>query len=91
MIRPIRNNVLVKCFEGNKVSTGGIIVADSFYTESNKVKVVATGKGTAKKEMKLKIGDIGHRVKSWGTPIEENGELFYLMEQDAIICLQDNN
>lgn len=88
MIRPILNNVVVKCFEGAKVSELGIIMPENFYKESNKVKVIAVGNGTKKKPMSLKVGDIGYRVKDWSiTSIEENGELFYLMEQDAILAL----
>ena len=87
MVNPIRNNIVVKCFEGDNISLGGIIVADSFKIESNKVKVVAVGKGTKNKPMNLKVGDIGFRVQSWGEPIIDNGELFYIMDMSSIIAL----
>jgi chaperonin GroES len=90
MIQPIRNNVLIKCFEGDNISAGGIIVPDSVKTESNKCTVVAVGNGSKEKPMKLKPGMIGYRVKSWGEPIIDNGELFYIMEQDAIIAQEKN-
>lgn len=87
MIIPIMNNVLVKPFLENDVSNGGIIVPESFHKESDRCKIIAVGKGTKSKPMKLKEGDIGFRVSEWGLPIEDNGELFYLMEDNAIIAL----
>jgi chaperonin GroES len=88
MIQPIRNNVLVKCFKGSEKSEGGILVPEAFRKESNKVEVIAVGNGLPQKPMKLKKGDIGHRVKDWGQEIVENGEKYYLMDASAIIALQ---
>lgn len=88
MIKPIRNQVLVKCFEGDSVSEGGIIVPDAFRPESNKVKIIAVGNGIANKKMTLEPGQIGFRVKGWGQEIVEDGEKYYLMDESAIIALQ---
>lgn len=88
MVKMIRNNVLVKCLNGNEVSDGGIIVPESVRKPSNKVKIVAVGSGLPGKPMKLKVGDIGYRVKDWGEPIEVEGELYYSMDQSAIIAVQ---
>jgi co-chaperonin GroES (HSP10) len=85
-IKPIRTNVLVKPCESDSVSTGGIILSDAHKEESNKVEVIAVGFGTKKKEMRYKKGDIAFRVKDHGTPVEENGVLMYLMDQDAILA-----
>ncbi len=85
-IKPIRTNILVKPCEGYSISTGGIILSEAHKEESNKVEVVAVGAGTKLKSMRYKKGDIAFRVKSHGTPIEENGELLYLMDQDAILA-----
>jgi len=86
MITPIRNQVLIKLFKGDGKSTGGIIVADSFKTESNKGEVIAVGEGLKGSPMQFKKGDIVFRVQDHGTPIEENGERFYLMEQGTILA-----
>lgn len=87
MVKPILNNVLVKPFLGEELTAGGVLVPDSFKKESDKVTIVAVGNGTKNKPMKLKSGTIGYRVSGWGTPIIENGETFYLMEDNAIIAL----
>jgi chaperonin GroES len=87
MIQPIRNNVLVKCLEGSGVSEGGIYVPDSYKKDSNKVEVIAVGRGTNKKPMRLKVGDVGFRVKDWGQEIMEDGQKYYIMDDSAIIAL----
>lgn len=87
MVQPIRSNVLVKPFKGEEFSAGGIIVPDAFVKESDKVTIVAVGNGTKDRPMKLKAGQIAYRVQAWGDPIEDNGELFYLMDDKAILAL----
>ncbi len=88
MIQPILNNVLVKPFLGDEYTAGGLVVPESFRKESDKCAIVAVGNGTKNKPMKLKQGQTGFRVSEWGTPIIENRETFYLMEDNAIIALQ---
>lgn len=87
MIQPIRNQVLVKPFNAENVSEGGIFIPETVKKESNKVLIVAVGKGSPKNEMKLKADTIGYRVKEWGIPIEENNELYYLMDEAAILAI----
>jgi len=85
-ILPIRNNVLIKPAVPDEMSSGGIIVPDSFKGDSNKGIVMAVGNGTKKTPMRLKTGMTVFRVKDWGTPVEKNGEKFYLMDQEAVIA-----
>lgn len=87
-MKPIKENILVKPFESDDVSDGGILVPGSFKKPSNKVLVVEVGQGTKKKPMNLKPGDIGYRVKDWGLEVLISGELHYIMNQDAIIAIQ---
>lgn len=87
MVQPIKNNVLVKPFYEKEVSAGGIIIPDNCRKESDRCTIVAAGGGSKNKPMKLRAGSTGYRVGSWGTPVEDNGELFYLMEDNAIIAL----
>lgn len=86
MTYPIRNQVLIQLFEGDDMSAGGIVVAESYRAESNKGKVIAAGKGTKGKPMQFKEGDVVFRVQNHGTLVEENGEKFYLMEQGTILA-----
>jgi chaperonin GroES len=86
MIKPVRNNVLVKPFKGSNISEGGIVVPDHLVKDSNKCEIIAVGTGTPNKPMTLKVGQIAFRVKDWGTPIEEDGVTYYLMDSSAIIA-----
>jgi len=87
MIKPIRDNILVKPFEADSISEGGIFIPDSAKAVSNKVEVVAVGEGTLKKPMKLKPGMIGFRTKDWGTEVIVENEIHFLMNQDAILAI----
>lgn len=88
MIKPIRNNVLVRCLERQRETESGLLLPTALMPDSNKVKVIDVGGGTPNKPMRLKIGDIGFRVKDWGQEIEEDGQKYYLMDSSAIIALQ---
>jgi len=86
---PIRTQILVKPYPADSVSEGGIIVPESARQVSNKVLIVKTGNGTKEKPMKLKPGDTGYRVRDWGTEIMIDGELHFLMDQDAILAKEN--
>lgn len=86
MIKPIRNQVLVKAMKEDEMSSGGIIVPESFRKDGSKVEIVAVGNGTKDKPMMLQPGMVGFRVSEWGTPVEDDGVLYYLMDQDAILA-----
>lgn len=85
-MQPVRNNILVKPFPPDEVSEGGILVPESARKESCKMNVIAVGNGTKERKMIFKKGDIVYRVKDWGTPIDIEGERYYLMDQNAIIA-----
>lgn len=85
-IKPIRSQVLIKFFEGDGLSMGGIFVPASFKTESNKGIVIAVGKGVKGKPMQFKKGDVVFRVQNHGELVEENGEKYYLMDQSTILA-----
>lgn len=88
MIQPKNNNILFKPFLQEAVTENGIIVPDSFRGESDKGVIIAVGRGTSLREMKLKPDTIGYRVHKWGEPIDIEGERHYLMEDKAIIAVE---
>ncbi len=88
---PVLNQILVKPFPSDEISEGGIYVPESARTVSNKVMIVAVGKGTKRTPMKVKPGQVGYKVKSdgettWCTEVIIDGEKHYLMGQDAILA-----
>lgn len=82
-IRVLRDNILVRPFESDGVSEGGIIVPDSCKTRNNKAIVVAVGN-----KAMVHIGEVVFHIKDAGTPIEENGILYYIMRDKD--CLAKN-
>lgn len=86
MIKPIRNQVLVKMMLEEEASKGGIIVPESYRTESDMGKIVAVGNGTKSQPMQFKEGDKIFRTHDWGEAVEDNGERYYIMEQSSILA-----
>lgn len=87
-MQPIRNQVLIKPFPPDEISEGGIYVPESARKESNKVSIVAVGRGSREKKMTLKPGQVAYRIKDWGTPVDIGGERHYLLEDAAILATE---
>ena len=87
-MQPIRNYILVKPFPPHEISEGGIFVPESARKESNKVNVIAVGRGTKERPMRLKAGQVAYRIKEWGTPIDLEGERHYILEDAAILATE---
>jgi chaperonin GroES len=85
-MQPVRNIILTKPFPPDEISEGGIFVPESARQESNKMRVIAVGNGTKERKMIFNPGDIVYRVKDWGTPVDIDGERYYLMDQNGIIA-----
>lgn len=85
-MQPVRNIILTKPFPPDEVSDGGIFVPESARQENNKMRVIAVGNGTKERKMIFNPGDIVYRVKDWGTPVDIEGERYYLMDQNGIIA-----
>lgn len=88
-VQAIRDKVLIKPFPSENISEGGIWVPDSFAEENNKAWVVSVGNGIANKPMRFTPGMVVHRVKAWGTPIEIDGIIHYLMEDTALLASEN--
>lgn len=87
-MQPIKSQILCKPYPSDEISQGGIIVPDSAKKPNNKVLIVKIGAGTKDKPMRLKEGDTGFRVKDWGCEVMIDGELHFLMDQDAILAVE---
>lgn len=85
---PIRNQILVKPFPSDNTTEGGLLIPDSVKKPSAKVKIIKTGSGTTKKPMTLKEGQTAYRVDGWGTEIMIDGELHFIMEDNAILAVE---
>lgn len=83
----LRNEVLIKPFKEAETKNG-IIVPESARGYTNRGEIVSVGSGTVKRPMKLKKGDVCHRVKNWGQEVEVDGELHFIMDDSAVIALE---
>jgi len=86
MIRPIRENVLVKPFASDEKSAGGIIVSEAHREVSNKVNVVAVGNGTKILPMNWKEGDVAFRIKDCGDEVIIGGEKHFIVKSNWLIA-----
>ncbi len=86
MIQPILDNVLVKPYPSDEVSEGGIFVSEAHRAVSNKMEVIAVGKGTKKTPMSFIPGDTVFRVKDGGDEIIIAGERYFLLKSGWLIA-----
>ena len=87
-MQPIRNFLLCKPFPADDSSEVGIIVPDSVKKDSDRLLVVAAGRGTRDRKMQFVAGQVVYRVKAWGEPIDIEGERHYLMDQAAVLATE---
>jgi len=86
---PILDSVLIRPFPPEEKSIGGIIVADSFKQRNNKATVVAVGKGTKKRPMQFKPGDIAYNILNCGEELIIDGVQHFLVK-DTYILMYEN-
>lgn len=82
MITPIRKQILFQPFPSKEVTDGGIFIPDTCQKVSNKGTIKAIGNFVTK----LKVGQVGFRVKEWGQEIMEDGVLYFIMDEDAVLA-----
>jgi chaperonin GroES len=88
-MQPIKDYILVKPYEAENISAGGIIVSDAHKADSQKVKVVSVGNGTKKEPMRFKEGETAFRVKDHGELLLMGGEKYFLIKQSWLIAKMD--
>lgn len=86
-MKPIRNQILLKPFMQEEQTEHGLFVPESYRKHSDKGQILAVGSGTKERPMRLKPGQIVYRVHDWGTPVEKDGDLLYLMDDTAILAI----
>ena len=86
MIQPIREHVLIKPYASDTISAGGILLSEAHKEISNKVKVIAVGKGTKDKPMKFTPGETVFRVKDVGDEILIDGERHFIVKQTWLLA-----
>ncbi len=91
-IRPLHDRIIVKRWEEEKTSPGGIVIPDSAAEKPVKGEVVAVGNGKILESgevraLDLKVGDKILFGKYSGTEVKVDGEDLVVMREDDIMAV----
>lgn len=86
-IRPLGTRVVMKRFEAEEKSQGGIILTSSAKEQPQVAEIVAVGPGTADEKMELAVGDKVIFSKYAGTEIKYQGAEYMIMNQNDILAV----
>jgi chaperonin GroES len=89
-VRPLHDRVLVKRFNEEERSKGGIIIPDTAKEKPAQGEIIAVGQGRLSEDGKVRPLDVkkGDRVlfgKYSGTEIKIDGEEFLMMREEDIL------
>lgn len=93
-IRPLHDRVIVKRWEEEKTSPGGIVIPDSATEKPIKGEVVAVGNGKIlengeMRALDLKVGDKILFGKYSGTEVKVDDDELLVMREDDIMAVFD--
>ncbi len=93
-IRPLHDRVIVKRWDEEKTSPGGIVIPDSAAEKPIKGEVVAVGNGKIlengeQRPLDLKVGDKILFGKYCGTEVKVDDEELLVMREDDIMAVFD--
>ena len=89
-IKPLQDRILVKRFESEEKTAGGIIIPDSAKEKPQEGEIIATGPGKFldngnRVELTVKEGDKVLFSKYAGTEITFDGQEYLIMREDDIL------
>jgi chaperonin GroES len=91
-VRPLHDRLIIKTFEEEEKTKGGIIIPDTAKEKPVEGKVIAVGAGRIKKDgtkmpLEIKKGDRVLYAKYGGTEIKMDGEEYLMMKEDDILAV----
>lgn len=91
-IRPLHDRIVVKRFDGELKTKGGIIIPDTAQEKPAEGSVVAVGPGRALKDgstraLEVKVGDQVLFGKYGGTEVELDGEPHVVMREEDVLAI----
>jgi chaperonin GroES len=91
-IRPLHDRIIVKRFEGEAKTKGGIIIPDTAKEKAQEAKVIAVGKGKTTDDGKLQPMEVqkGDRIlvgKYSGSEIKIDGEEHVIIREDDVLAI----
>ena len=95
-VRPLHDRVLVKRFNEEECSKGGIIIPDTAKEKPIQGEIVAVGQGRVNEEGKLRPLDVkkGDRIlfaKFAGTEVKIEGDDFLMMREEDVLGVFDKS
>jgi chaperonin GroES len=92
IVKPLRENVLIKRVEEENRTAGGIILPDTVKEKPSEGKIVAIGEGRVTPDgkvlpMNVKVGDVVLFSKWTGTEIKVNGEPHLIIKEGDILAI----
>lgn len=91
-IRPLHDRVVIRRFDEERKSSGGIVIPDNATEKPIRGEIVALGKGKPLdngdvRAIDLKVGDIVLFGKYSGTEVKINDEELVVMREDDILAV----
>jgi chaperonin GroES len=83
-IEALQSNIIIKPFEAEGKSDGGIIIPDSVKVRPSKGTVVSMGEDL--KDKPIKVGTVVHHVKGAGIEVEYKKEPYFIMRFSDLLC-----
>jgi chaperonin GroES len=92
IVKPLRENVLIKRVEEENRTAGGIILPDTVKEKPSEGKIVAIGEGRVTQDgrvlpMSVKVGDVVLFSKWTGTEIKVDGEPHLIIKEGDILAI----
>ena len=92
IVKPLRENVLIKRVEEENKTAGGIILPDTVKEKPSEGKIVAIGEGRVTPDgrvlpMNVKVGDVVLFSKWTGTEIKVNDEPHLIIKEGDILAI----
>ena len=92
IVKPLRENILIKRVEEETKTAGGIILPDTAKEKPTEGKVIAVGEGRVTPDgkvlpMSIKVGDTVLFSKWTGTEIKVNGEPHLIVKEGDILAI----
>jgi chaperonin GroES len=92
IVKPLRENVLIKRVEEENRTAGGIILPDTVKEKPSEGKIVAIGEGRVTQDgrvlpISVKVGDVVLFSKWTGTEIKVDGEPHLIIKEGDILAI----
>jgi chaperonin GroES len=93
-VRPLEDRVVIRPFEAEEKTAGGIVLPDTAREKPQQGEVIAVGPGKLldsgeRAEMSLAKGDRIFYGKYAGTEIEINGEDLVILRESEVLAVQE--